>query len=86
MIQWPRQENWCYEDSRIWQKVVPNWWWTGKKKKQIQDFVAEKSDDLAFLASWNEAYSIRGTSMSVWLSVGLSNIFQVPKDFAVYGR
>ena len=24
--------------------------------------------------------------MSVWLSVGLSNIFQVPKDFAVYGR
>ena len=38
------------------------------------------------LASWNEAHSIGGTSMSVWLSVGLSNIFQVPKDLAVYGR
>ena len=39
-----------------------------------------------FLASWNWSLSYRGTSMSVWLSVGLSNIFQVPKGFAVYGR
>ena len=39
-----------------------------------------------FLASWNRSLSYRGTAMSVWLSVGLSNIFQVPKGFAVYGR
>ena len=37
----------------------------------------------AFLASWNRSLSYRGTSMSVWLSVGLSSIFQVPKGFAV---